>query len=266
MGSASRLALTSSNAALAAVAPGALTLSVGEDLFAAGRIIGASAQFRGLLSDPSIEQAEKSGLIKRVFGSDLSPDALSLLTTIASATWSNTDDLLSGIEEVALRVIATSAPAGLSIEAELFEFGEIVSSDSALELAVSSSFGPPESKIALINALLQGKASDQTVVIVRHLVLQPRGRRIEELLNTAASVVADSNGQSIATVTSAAPLAATQVERLRTALGRNYGRELTINQVVDPSVLGGLRVQIGADVIDGSVESRLNDLRQKLTA
>src|SRR6195952_1056089 len=151
MGSASREALNASKAAIAAVAPAALTLSTGEDLFAAGRIIGASPQFRGLLSDPSIEQAEKSGLIEHVFGADLSADALSLLTTIASATWSNTDDLLSGIEEVALRVIATSAPANVSIESELFEFGEAVSSDSGLELAVSSSFGSAEAKMALIN-------------------------------------------------------------------------------------------------------------------
>src|ERR1700712_2655607 len=123
MGSASREALSTSNAALTTIAPSALTLSVGEDLFAAGRIIGASAQFRGLLADPSIERAEKSGLIERVFGGDLSSDALSLLITIASATWSNTDDLLSGIEEVALRVVATSAPASVTIESELFEFG-----------------------------------------------------------------------------------------------------------------------------------------------
>ena len=266
MGSASREALAASKSAISAVAPGALTLSTGEDLFAAGRIIGASPQFRGLLSDPATEQAEKAALIQRVFGGDLSADALSLLTTIASATWSSTDDLLSGIEEVALRVIATSAPASLSIENELFEFGEAVSSDSALELAVSSSFGSPEAKVALINALLRGKASEQTVVIVRHLVLQPRGRRIEELLATAASIVADTKNESIATVTSASPIAPAQLERLRTALGRSYGRALTINQVVDPAVMGGLRVQIGADVIDGSIESRLIELRQRLTA
>ncbi|MEF2978217.1 F0F1 ATP synthase subunit delta [Subtercola sp. YIM 133946] len=266
MGSASREALASSKAAIEAVAPGALTLSVGEDLFAAGRIIGSSAHFRALLSDPASEGADKTALIDRVFRDDLAPDALSLLTAVASANWSTPDDLLGGIEEVALRVIALSAPAGVSIDAELFGFAKAVSSDSALELAVSSSFGSPEAKVALVNALLQGKVSEQTVVIVRHLVLQPRGRRIEELLNTAASIVADTNNQSIATVTSAAPIAPAQLDRLRAALGRSYGRELTINEVVDPSVLGGLRVQIGADVIDGSIESRLNDLRLRLTA
>ncbi|MEA9985187.1 MULTISPECIES: F0F1 ATP synthase subunit delta [Subtercola] len=264
MGSATREALASSKKALAAVPAGSLTLSIGEDLFAAGRIIGGSAQFRGLLADPSTEAAEKSALIDRVFRNDLGADALSLLTAITSAHWSTPDELLGGIEEIALRVIASSAPAGSSIESELFEFGEAVSSDSGLELAIGSNLGSPEAKVTLINTLLQGKASEQAVVIVRHLVQQPRGRRIAELLRSAATIVADEGNQSIATVTSATPIAPAQLDRLRSALGRSYGRELTINQVVDPSVLGGLRVQIGDDVIDGSIESRLNDLRHKL--
>lgn len=264
MGSATREALASSKKALAALPEGASTLSTGEDLFAAGRIIGESAQFRGLLSDPSTVAADKKALIDAVFSNGLGADALSLLTAITTAHWSTPDELLAGIEEIALRVVASTAPSGTSIEGELFSFGEAVSSDAGLELAIGSSLGTPSAKVALVNALIEGKASEQTAVIVRHLVQQPRGRRIAELLGNAARIVADAGNQSIASVTSATPIPPPQLERLRTALGRTYGRELKINQIVDPSVLGGLRVQIGDDVIDGSIESRLNDLRQKL--
>ncbi|RFA20276.1 F0F1 ATP synthase subunit delta [Subtercola boreus] len=264
MGSATREALASSKLALEALPESALTLSTGEDLFAAGRIIGESAQFRGLLGDPSTEPSEKRALISAVFANRLGADALSLLTAITTAHWSTPDELLAGIEEIALRVIATTAPADVSIEAELFSFGAAVSSDAGLELAIGSSLGTPQAKVSLINALLEGKASEQTAVIVRHLVQQPRGRRIAELLGNAANIVADASNQSIAFVTSASPIAPAQLDRLRSALGRSYGRELKINQIVDPSVLGGLRVQIGDDVIDGSIEARLNDLRQKL--
>ncbi|PPF83324.1 F0F1 ATP synthase subunit delta [Subtercola sp. Z020] len=264
MGSATREALASSKKALAALPVGALTLSTGEDLFAAGRIIGESAQFRGLLGDPSTEPAEKKALVDAVFSNRLGAEALSLLTSITTAHWSTPDELLAGIEEIALRVVASTAPAGTSIESELFSFGEAVGSDAGLELAIGSTLGSPSAKVSLVNALLEGKASEQTIVIVRHLVQQPRGRRIAELLSNAANIVADASNQSIATVTSAAPIAPEQLDRLTAALGRAYGRELKINQIVDPSVLGGLRVVIGDDVIDGSIEARLNDLRQKL--
>jgi F-type H+-transporting ATPase subunit delta len=39
---------------------------------------------------------------------------------------------------------------------------------------------------------------------------------------------------------------------------------VTLNLVVDPTVVGGVRVEIGDDVIDATVSSRLNDLRQRL--
>ncbi|RFA09603.1 F0F1 ATP synthase subunit delta [Subtercola boreus] len=264
MGSATREALASSKKALAALPTGALTLSTGEDLFAAGRIIGESAQFRSLLGDPSTEPAAKKALINAVFSAGLGADALSLLTAITTAHWSTPDELLAGIEEIALRVVAATVPAGTSIESELFAFGEAVASDAGLELAIGSTLGSPAAKVSLIDALLEGKASEQTVVIVRHLVQQPRGRRIAELLGRAADIVADAANQSIATVTSATPIAPEQLARLTTALGRSYGRELKINQIVDPTILGGLRVEIAGDVIDGSIEARLNDLRLRL--
>ena len=93
---------------------------------------------------------------------------------------------------------------------------------------------------------------------------QPRGRRIGELLRHAAAVVADQRGFDDRHGHHRAPLTAAQLDRLEQGLEAQYGRELRINTIVDPAVLGGLRVQIGDDVIDGSVASRLSSLRQKL--
>jgi F-type H+-transporting ATPase subunit delta len=77
-------------------------------------------------------------------------------------------------------------------------------------------------------------------------------------------VVASQSGQTVATVHAAQPLPDAQVERLQNALSATYGTRIRINQVVDPAVLGGLRVQVGDDVIDGSIASRITDLRLQL--
>jgi len=259
VGSATRDALSASRLALGALGAQG-TLTVGEELFAAGRAIGDSAQLRAALADPAAAGTAKSALVETVFAR-LCAGTRALLVVVAQNRWSSEEDLLAGIEELGLRVVAQTLGQETPIEAELFAFQTAVSSNADLELAVGSKLGSTESKAALITALVGQKVSPQTLVILNHLVQQPRGRRIAELVRTAARVVADQAGLSIATVTSAS---FGQLERLGTTLAQSYGRELRLNHVVDPAVIGGVRVQIGDDVIDGSIASRLKELRLQL--
>jgi F-type H+-transporting ATPase subunit delta len=263
MGSATRQSLTHSRAALAGVKGGA-DLALGTQLFAAGRALAGSAQLRAVVADPAIEAQAKATLLTSVFGSTLDAKASSVLATIASLRWSSQDDLLGAIEDAALRSCAIAAGSGAQISGEIFTFSQAVASDADLELALGSKMGDPAAKAALVSTLLSGKANPATVVIVSSLVQQPRGRRIGALLAHAADVVADQANNSIATVTAAAPLSASQLTSLATSLAKVYGRELTLNLVVDPSIIGGLRVQVGDEVIDGSISSRINDVRLQL--
>ena len=263
MGSATREAIAAVRATLSAQGTSA-SLATGEQLLSAGRIIGGSSALLSLLADPSAEAAVKTGVVAEIFSAKLDADALAILTTVATSRWSNHSDVLEAIEELGFRVLADSAPQDVSIESELASFGEAVSTSDELELALGSKLGSVDAKLSLVDALLDGKASPQTVAIVRQLVAQPRGRRIGELLRVAAGIVADQAGKSIATVTSAAPIAPAQLERLEKGLSALYGRPLSVNQQIDPALIGGLRIQVGDDVIDGTVSARINDLRLQL--
>jgi F-type H+-transporting ATPase subunit delta len=262
MGSASRHAITSSKAALAGLGAKA-NLALGDALFAAGRAFAESAQLRAVLADPAVSAADKSSLLGKVFGKGLDATASKLLGHIVSDRWSSQDDLLAGVEEIAIRA-AVSGSKKEAVDAELFAFSRAVSSDAELELSLGSKLGNSDAKAALVKQLLKGKASAATIAIVSALVQQPRGRRIGALLSYAADIVADQAGASIATVTSAQPIAAAQLTSLGKSLAKVYGRELNINLVIDPAIIGGLRVQVGDDVIDGSVSSRIQELRLQL--
>ena len=65
-------------------------------------------------------------------------------------------------------------------------------------------------------------------------------------------------------VTSAVALSQAQLNRLGHALSRVYNRKLKLDISVDPTVLGGLRVQVGDEVIDGTVIARLDELERNL--
>lgn len=273
MGSATREAVAAAKAAITARGSAA-TLVVGEEIFSAARTIADSSQLLVALSDPSADPDSKAKLVGTVFGA-LSDDSCELISGLARSRWSQPSDLLAGLEELGLRVMAASvgqaedsggdstSDSRPDIPSELFEFGQLVSSNAELELAVGSKLGDPGAKSALVERLLDGRASAQTVAILSHLVRAPLGRRIGNLVAHAADIVADQSSLAIATVTVAAALSDSQLDRLRAGLAKKYG-DLRINQVIDPTIIGGVKIAVGDDVIDDSVATRLKELKLQL--
>lgn len=262
MRSATREALASTRAVLADLG-GAADLAAGVEILAAGRAIAGAPQLLGLLSDPTADPAGKKVVVDRVFAGQ-SAATRAVLTAVAGSRWSSQQDLLAGIEDAGIRAVAATASSETSIEAELFSFESAVRSDADLELALGTKLGSPSEKSALVERLLGGRVSEQTIAILSHLVQQPRGRRIGELVRDASRIVADQAGKLVATVITASALSAGQSARVARGLAEKYGKDISINHVIDPTVVGGVRVQIGGDVIDGTVSTRLSELRLQL--
>jgi len=258
MGSATTQALATSVDALSSAS---VSLDTARELFAAARAAGDSSALSGALADQAADGAARAALVGRVFGS-LSPAAQSLLGTVAAQRWSSAADLVAGIEELAIRAVAV-ADTG-DIEGELFQVTRVIAENPELELALGSRLGDPARKGELVERVLGTSVSQGTTLIVSSIAQQPRERRIRAALQHAIRVVAAQRGRAVATVHVAAPLTEAQRQRLATSLTRTYGTPVSINEVVDRDVLGGIRVQIADDVIDGSISSRLTDLRSRL--
>lgn len=257
MGSASREALARVKSTLGTELLGA---EAGGDLLSASAQIGAAPALLAALADASAPVAEKSKLIVRLFGA-ASPGARSVLTSAVAQNWSTPAEFVAGIEELGLRAIANSNSA---LADELLAAAGVVDTSHELELSLGSKLGDPAVKIALVDRLFAGKLSNSALGVVRHLVANPRGRKLSAALRASARLAADQGGSELATVTIAAPLSEAQQQRLSVLLAQNAGRPVRVTTVLDPSLVGGIRIQIGNDVIDGSVRSRLDDLRLKL--
>jgi F-type H+-transporting ATPase subunit delta len=260
MGSATRSALAQARAALDAEK--GITLATAEELLAAARALAGSPQLRAVLGDPALPGAEKAKLIGSVFAR-VGAATGRLLAVVAQSRWSSTDELVDAVEELGIRAIAAAGQAD-AVEQELFAVGRAIGGDAQLELALGSKLGDPAAKGALVQRLVGGKVSPGAAAILAHLVQSPRGRRIGEMVAQAAGIVSDVAGRVIATVTSAVALTPAQTTRLAKSLGERYGRDVLVDVIVDPTVLGGLRVQVGDEVVDGTISSRLSDLRLQL--
>ncbi|QAY58714.1 F0F1 ATP synthase subunit delta [Microbacterium protaetiae] len=260
MGSATTQALAASNAALDAAS--GVDLGVAGELFAAARALADTPALSGALADWGASAPARAKVVSDVFAT-LQPVTRELLSTVGTQRWSRAADLVDAVEELAIRA-AASADAKADVEGELFQFGRVVAGDPQLELALGSRLGEAGEKGRLVEALLGSRTSAATALIASAVVQRPRERRVRELLARAERIVASARGRKVARVTSAVPLSAAQIERIAKLLAAKYDSEISVNTVIDRSVVGGVRVQIADDVIDASVSTRLNDLRQRL--
>ncbi|MGO3147619.1 MAG: F0F1 ATP synthase subunit delta [Leucobacter sp.] len=258
MGSASREALTKAQASLS----GLLGKTVGSDLLAAAAQLDTSPALLSALADSSVPGQAKAGLIVRVFG-NLSDGARSVLTSAVSQAWSNASELVDGVEELGLRA---EAIVNGNLADELLAATSVIDSSHELELELGNKLGDSAAKVALAQSIFSGKLSESALGIVTYFIAHPRGRRVSAALRESASTAADQGGSELATVTVAVPLTAPQQQKLASLLEQSAGRPVKVTTVVDPELIGGIRIQIANDVIDGSVRARLDDLRQRLAA
>lgn len=268
MQGASRGALKASREALQnALAEVGDRAALGEELLAAAGVVGGNVVLRRALSDPSREGKDKAGLAQRLFGDKISAPALAVVSTAVAQRWGGDADLTTALDELGAEALLANAEANdrlERVEDELFRFGRIASGSSELLSALTDRRAPAASRGDLVSRLLGDKAAPETNRLVQHAVAGPRGVRFDKAIEAFARIAAQRQEQLTAVVISAVPLSADHRDRLATALSRHYDRAVHVNVVVDPRVIGGIRVEIGDEVIDGTVLRRLEQARRSL--
>ena len=248
-----------------AVGP-ATSEQIGDQLFAVVRLLDSEHGLRRALSDTSKPPAEKAAVVGRLLHGRVSEATEGLVADAAAAHWATSGDFADALEQLAMEALATAAQYGGKLddlEDDLFRFGRVVSGQTGLRSALT---GPttPDAKASLLASLLSGKVSGPSLSLITQALTHPRGRSPQVVLDLAASIAARRREQLIAVVRAATELSAAQRQRLLTALTQAYGQGIHLNVVHDPAGIGGISVQIGDELIDGTAASRLAEVRRKL--
>jgi F-type H+-transporting ATPase subunit delta len=147
------------------------------------------------------------------------------------------------------------------VEDELFRFGQVYESSDELRTTLSDPHLPVARRQQIVEDVLEGKVSDATRSLVSLMVANGRAADIPAVSRAVTHRAASGRGEAVAEVRSAVALSDDQVTRLASKLSTTTGMEITVRNIVDPSVIGGVVTTIGDDVLDGSVRTRLNRLR-----
>jgi F-type H+-transporting ATPase subunit delta len=247
---------------------GADAQRLSDELFAIVSLLSDNGSLRRALTDPGIGADAKVGLVDRLLSGKVGEPALELVRLTARSRWSEPRDVVDALEAVAVDAAMSRAESDGQldeVEDELFRFQRIVDGEPALRAALTNRNLPAERKRDLVHRLLEGKAAPVTVALVERAVLYPRGRTIERVLDEFTQFAAQRRSRLIARVTTAVALSDDQQERLATALAREFGHEVRLQMVVDPTIVGGITVRVGDELLDASVLRQLDGARRLLT-
>jgi F-type H+-transporting ATPase subunit delta len=245
------------NVAAGLDADGLTTLAA--DLASVARLLVAQNPLNKHLAEPTETSEPKVRLVERLLSGKIGEPALRLVRTAVSQRWSAEADLVNGIEYTArLALLQRAQVAGEvdDVEDQLFRFGRVLDSQPRLSALLSDYTTPAEGRIALLDKVLPG-ANETAKALLAQTVGLLRGERADEAVLDLAELAVARRGEIVAHVTAAAELTAAQHARLTEVLTRIYGHPVAIQLHVDPSVLGGLTIAVGDEVIDGSIASRL---------
>jgi F-type H+-transporting ATPase subunit delta len=170
------------------------------------------------------------------------------------------DDRINGYAKGFLEVARAEGMLDV-VEAELFSIAEAFDNAPELRSALTDPQLPVDKKSAIVDELLEGKASSLTVGLVRLLVDQGRASELASIARALVEGAASSRDHAVAEIRSAVPLDDETVERLAAALGKATGKQLEVKVIVDESVVGGIVARVGDTVIDGSIANRFDSLR-----
>lgn len=268
-GAATRAALAEAGERLHAVLPTADLASLGDELFAVLHLIDREHALRRLLSDPARSGEDKAQLVRILLEGKISEAAVQLTADVVKLRWSRPSELADAFEKLGVAAHAARAEAEDQLddlEDELFRFSRIIDAEPALRGALASMSLPADRKRGLLETLLDGKVTPSGLALINEVVLHPRGRSLERGLAEYGRLVAARRSRLVALVRTAVPLSEEQRTRLAAALAASYGHDVHLNIEIDPTVVGGIAVQVGDEAIDGTIAGRLDDVRRRLAS
>lgn len=147
---------------------------------------------------------------------------------------------------------------------EILRFAQALEANDELRNTLVDPHVPAATRQQIVEDLLQGKASDVTTAAVSLVVGAGRAGDFPAIARTLVAKLAAASGRDVAEVRSAVALSEDQMSRLAASLKQATGKDVDVRVTVDPSVLGGIVTTIGDTVIDGSVRSRLAQVKSHI--
>lgn len=241
---------------------------IGNELFTITKVLDDSIQLERALTDPSRPVADKVAVLKELLGDNAHPMTMEIMTDLVSRRWSRARDIANAVEDFgvdAMMYYADATDATLQVSIELSELHSALLNLPVVRAKLYDYQATSEARVKLFREVFSGKTLNKvTMRLAEHATCNLRRRRYLETIQWLINKFSRHMGESMVTVTTATPLKKEQIKRLVEVYSAKVGRQVHINSVVDPTVLGGMRIQVGDAVTDNTVVAQLQNLHRKV--
>ena len=241
---------------------------IGNELFTITKVLDDSIQLERALTDPSRPVADKVAVLKELLGDNAHPMTMEIMTDLVSRRWSRARDIANAVEDFgvdAMMYYADATDATLQVSIELSELHAALLNLPVVRAKLYDYQATSEARVKLFREVFSGKTLNKvTMRLAEHATCNLRRRRYLETIQWLINKFSRHMGESMVTVTTATPLKKEQIKRLVEVYSAKVGRQVHINSVVDPTVLGGMRIQVGDEVTDNTVVAQLQNLHRKV--
>lgn len=241
---------------------------IGNELFTITKVLDDSIQLERALTDPSRPVADKVAVLKELLGDNAHPMTMEIMTDLVSRRWSRARDIANAVEDFGVDAVmyyADATDATLQVSIELSELHSALLNLPVVRAKLYDYQATSEARVKLFREVFSGKTLNKvTMRLAEHATCNLRRRRYLETIQWLINKFSRHMGESMVTVTTATPLKKEQIKRLVEVYSAKVGRQVHINSVVDPTVLGGMRIQMGDEVTDNTVVAQLQNLHRKV--
>lgn len=243
---------------------------IGNELFTITQVLDDSIALERALTDPSRPLEDKAAALKTLLGDDVHPMTMEIMTDLVDRRWSRASDIANAVEDFgvdAMMYYADATDATLQVAIEFAQLHSALLNLPVVRSKLYDATATSEARVALFHQLFDGKGLNKvTMRLGEHATDNLRRRRYLETIQWLINKFSRHMGESMVTVTTATPLTDAQIKRLIEVYTAKTGHPVHINSVVDPTVLGGMRVQVGDEVTDNTVVAQLENLHRTVKA
>ena len=243
---------------------------IGNELFTITSALDHNIQLERALTDPSRPVEDKVAVVKTLIGDQAHPLVMEIMSDLVSRRWSRVSDIANAVEDFGvdgMMYYADHTNTTLQVSVELAELHSALLNLPVVRTKLYDATVSSEARIKLLYSLI-GDADFTKVTkrLAEHATCNLRNRRYLQTIQWLINKFSRHMGESMVTVTTATPLSKGQVEKLIAIYTAKTGHPVHINSVVDPTVMGGMRIQVGDEVTDNTVVAQLQHLQRTVKA